>query len=157
MKKIGILLITFCLIFAASSWNIKAKDNRMDLFVNGGIMTEFEFVNFACMIGFNLDIHVGDLLMLSSEGYVGVNKFDFGNILILPSVLLNLKFGSFFTGAGIAKWFDVSGDITDFLLKINAGFKKKHIKLTAFIVKRFDTLFSEMIIGITFGYSFKVK
>ena len=157
MKKIAVSFFTFFLFFSVFSQSLKAKDKGVNFLVNSGIMTEFEFVNFAWMIGFNLDIHFDNLLMLSPECYVGVNKFDFGNILIFPSVLLNFKFSSFFTGAGIAKWFDVSGDTTDFLLKINAGFKNKHIKLTAFVVTRFDNLFSEMIIGVTFGYSIKIK
>lgn len=158
MKKSFIFVLLLVLVFSFSTMELKAKTMGMDLFVNGGVVTDdsLSFDPFLWTAGVNLDFHFGNF-MLSPECFITVYKFEFDPLLIQPAVIANIKLSSFFVGAGLTKWFVVGeGDdfSTDLALKLNAGFRGNNFRLTAFAVMDFDNLFSDMVVGATFGISF---
>jgi len=158
MKKSSVFVLMLVLVFSFSASELKAKAMGMDLFLNGGVVTDdsLSFDPFLWTAGVNLDIHFGNF-MLSPECFITVYKFKFDPLLIQPAVIANIKLSSFFVGAGLTKWFVVGeGDdySTDLALKINAGFRGKNFRLAAFAVMDFDSIFKNMLVGATFGISF---
>ncbi|MCP4149956.1 MAG: hypothetical protein GY757_19575 [bacterium] len=153
-KNLFVFVLTIFLFFLATflSTPLNAGDN-MSLFVNGGIITDdsLSFDTFLWYGGLNIDVHLGDSLMLSPEANILTYKFKFDAFFLEPAVLLNLKLGTFFVGGGINKYFLISGDShvsTDLGLKLNAGFSGDSVRLRVFANMDFDNLFKNMLVGI---------
>ena len=157
--RIWMCVLVFVLLLSFSASNLEAKSSGMDIFVNAGVVTDdsLSFNPFIWTAGITMDFHLGDYLMLSPEGFVTIHKFDFDPFWLSPAVLLNVKFESFFVGAGVTKWFLIGDGYTvptDLALKINAGITGQNFRGAAFAVMDFDNLFSDMIVGATFGFRF---
>jgi hypothetical protein len=157
MKK---TLFTILLI-AALSLAVPAKAQAELLSLNFGFVTDskFSFNPFLWTAGMTIDIPIGSILTLSPEGYIVVNKFDFGTFIFAPAVMLNLNAAGLFVGAGVSKWFllgsEVSGSpSSDFSLKLNAGFQGSGLRLTAFLFTPFKDAFKTSAVGATLGFSF---
>lgn len=43
---------------------------------------------------------------------------------------------------------------SDFMLKLNAGFRVRNLKLTAYLITDFDDLFEYNVVGATLGFYF---
>lgn len=163
MKKLCVLLM-LGILFLSFSAELKAEDGcakekGVDFFVNVGAITDdsFSFDPFLWYLGTNLDIHFGKYLMLSPEVDVVTYKFKFDTFWLQPAVLLNVKLRCFFVGAGIGKYFLISGDdyvSTDVHLKLNAGFRGKHVRVRIFADMDFDSLFKDMLLGFQIGIGF---
>lgn len=158
MKKSFIIVFVLALVLSFSAVELKAKSTGMELFLNGGVVTDdsLSFDPFLWTAGLNLDIHFGSF-MLSPECFVTVYKFEFDPLWLQPAVIANIKLSSFFVGAGLTKWFLIGDGYslsTDVALKINAGLRGNNFRLTVFAVTNFDNLFEDMSVGATFGISF---
>lgn len=130
----------------------------MKLSFNAGVHTDdsFSFDPFFWTAGLNLDINMGKHLMLSSECFVIIHEFEFDHTTLAPAVLLNFKFASLFVGGGVTKWWNVNdfSNPSDFMLKLNAGFRGRNLKLTAYLITDFDDLFEYNAVGATLGFCF---
>jgi hypothetical protein len=158
MKKSLIIISVLVLALSFSTVELKAESTGMDLYLNGGVVTDdsLSFDPFLWTAGLNLDIHFGNL-MLSPECFITVYKFKFDPLWLQPAVIANIKLSSFFVGAGLTKWFLIGDDnnfSTDIALKLNAGFRGNNFRLAVFAVTAFDDLFKNMTVGATFGISF---
>lgn len=160
MKKIYVLILAGFLVFGLWAAPLEADSDGMNVFINAGVVTDdsFSFSPFIWTAGLNLDIHLGEMLMLSPEALITVSEFSFDPFWLSPAVLLNVKLDSFFVGGGLTKWFLVGDEditvSTDVALKLNAGLVGENYRLTAFAVMEFDNLFSDMIVGVTIGFRF---
>ena len=162
MKKISILCVSLAFLLCFSSIGLNAQNNGTSFYVAAGVVTDdsFSFDPFFWTAGLGFDIHLGELFMISPEGYIQVHNFEFGSFYLVPSVMLNVKLSSFFVGGGITKmWLlgsDIEGSISsDFLLKINAGFNGANIRLAAFVIMEFDAILKKgMTVGATLGFGF---
>ena len=146
----------FILILVFSVQILKAGSEETQLFIKAGTVTndDFSFSPFLWTAGVNLDFHLSDKLMLSPECDIINHEFDFEYFFLCPGALLNVKQVPFFIGAGVTKWFLIGegSDLsTDFMLKINIGYIKENIRITAYIVTAFDELFKYNIIGFSIG------
>ncbi|MCP4221696.1 MAG: hypothetical protein GY765_44145 [bacterium] len=158
MKKTIIFMFATALIF--SFINLEAKEKQeIDFFAHWGVVTDdsLSFSPFLWTAGVNIDIHLGDMLMLSPEGFITCYKFEFDPFWLAPGVLLNIKMDSFFIGGGVTKWILIGDGYTvstDVAFKMNAGFRSDRYKLTAFAVSAFDNMFKDMQVGVTLGIRF---
>ncbi len=160
MKKVGVLVVGFMLVFGFFARDLKAQQ-EMDLYLNLGVLTDdsFDFDPFTWSAGVNLDVHFTDKLMLSPECDVIFQEFKFDYIWLAPGILANVKLSSFFVGAGISKWFKLSGEFatnSKLLLKINAGFKGKKYRVAAYVATPFSDLFEKYMVtfGAVLGFGF---
>ena len=157
MKK---TLFTFLLIVALSL-AVPAKAQAEIFSLNFGFVTDskFSFNPFLWTAGMTIDVPIGPVLTLCPEGYIVVNKFDFGTFIFAPAVMLNFNAAGFFAGAGLTKWFllgsEVSGSpSSDISLKLNAGFHVPGMRLTAFLFTPFKDAFKSTAVGATLGFAF---
>jgi len=160
MKKVTVLILTVLVIFAFGARDLTAQASDMVLYVNLGMMTDdqFTFDPFIWTAGANMDINLGRMLMFSPECDVVFRKFNFKNMWLSPGAILNVRYGLLFAGAGIIKWFELAGNLgnSEFLMKINAGFKGQKYRLVAYITTPFNAFFEEntVMFGATLGFKF---
>ncbi|MCX6553933.1 MAG: SH3 domain-containing protein [Candidatus Aminicenantes bacterium] len=126
---------------------------------NFGAQTDesFNFDPFFWSTGAELDIQFGKVLMLSPEVILVGSGFEFKEFILYPAAILNFTAGPLFVGGGVAKPIVISSGpsvSTDFLLKLNAGLVATGVKLTAYALMAFDSLFENMILGATLGFRF---
>ncbi|MCK5222791.1 MAG: hypothetical protein KAR14_14485, partial [Candidatus Aminicenantes bacterium] len=158
MKKLLPLLLVFVIISAVLTINLNADSTKF--FGNFGMMTDdsFNFDFYLWTIGVNLDFSINDLFMISPDVNVITYKFEFSTFLLEPAVLANFKLGTFFAGAGLSKFFIISGsgfgESTDIALKVNGGFRGDNFKFRVYIITPFTDLFTANIIGATIGIGF---
>ncbi len=158
MKRIFIVLCVLLALTCLSPLKAVDSDHPVNFFLNFGVMTDdsFSFDPFLWYAGFNLDFHINDLLMISPEGNFITQDFKFNYFWLEPAALLNIKIDHFFVGAGIGKWFIISGDnqaSSDIFLKLNAGFSGDGgMRIRVFLNTFFDDLFGNYItIGAQLG------
>jgi len=155
MKKIVVLVFGLLLVSG-----VHAAGNQMTFGINFGIMDtdQFKFDPIMWTAGAELDIQFGKYLMFSPEAILVGNGFKFKEFLLFPGAILNFTPGNFFVGGGITKGFYIgsgtSFSLTDVALKLNAGLISKNIKLTAYIITAFDSLFDGMLVGANLGFRF---
>jgi hypothetical protein len=153
MKKT--LILFSCLLLASS---LSAAGSQMNFGLNFGIMTDdsFSFDPLIWSAGAELDFQFGDYLMLSPEVTLYGNGFKFKEFLLFPGAVLNFTPGSFFVGGGLVKGIYIGSGSTfvsdEFSLKLNAGLISKNMKLTAYLITSFDSLFDGMLVGATLGF-----
>ncbi len=154
MKRIVIMAVL--LIVASGVW----AQTPVKFGLNFGIATDdsLSFDPILWMAGLEVDVMFSDFIMLSPELHLYGYKFEFKQFLLTPGVLLNLKVDPLFVGGGLVKGFVFGeGDSfsSDVALKLNAGFISDTIKLTAYLITDFDSLFKKgMLVGATFGLRF---
>jgi hypothetical protein len=127
--------------------------------LNFGVQTDdsFSFDPFYWTVGAELDFQFGSLLMFSPEVMLVGSGFEFKEFILYPAAILNITASSFFFGGGVAKGFYIGSGMsgsTDFLLKLNAGLATRSVKLTAYALMAFDSLFKDMVVGATLGFRF---
>jgi hypothetical protein len=131
--------------------------------LNLGVQTNFFGEDAFEDVWFTLDtrlgIAVGQSLELSPEVMAVVYAdLDFNPVLLYPGVMLNLKLGKFFVGAGAVKplVFE-SGDVEAYIPspKLNFGYRTGNLMLTAYfftVIGEDFGLFEFNFIGATIGY-----
>jgi hypothetical protein len=131
-----------------------------NFYIRGGVITDqnFTFSPFLWTAGANLDLNLGSALVISPECDMIVYKFHFNPIWLAPAVTANFRAGGLFVGGGLAKFFIIGSGWTlssDFLLKLNAGFKGETMKLQVYLLTPLsDEAFSTMLFGATLGFGF---
>jgi hypothetical protein len=159
MKRIvvGIVLVFSLAAVLPSSASAAGPVN---FYLRFGVLTDqkFTFNPFLWTVGANLDFNLGPALTLSPECDIIVYKFNFNPLWLTPAVLLNFHISSFYAGGGIGKLLVIGEGYelsSDFLLKLNAGFKAGGIKLQAYIWTPLGSeAFKLVITGATFGFGF---
>jgi hypothetical protein len=154
MKKILIILCGLLLVSG-----VFAAGNEMSFGINFGTITDdtFSFSPFWWTAGAELDFQFGNFLMFSPEVILAGSGFEFKEFILYPAAILNFTASNLFAGGGIVKGFLIGSGTsgsTDFALKLNAGFISKNIKLTAYLITAFDSLFNGMSVGATLGFKF---
>lgn len=157
MKKCIVCLTVLLLAFAVAP-QLKAADG-VKIFFNAGAITDdsFSFSPFLWFLGTNVDIHLGEVLMLSPEANLITYKFKFDSFYLQPALLLNLKFDSFFIGGGLMKNILVSGETfssDDFGLKFNAGVSGENVRFRVFVDTPLKHAFDNILIGFQVGLGF---
>lgn len=158
-------LASFIILLAAlslSCMELQAQFQGTDLYLTVGTETDdsFSFSPFFWTAGLSLDVHFGDLIMLSPECYIKVNNLKFGDFFFVPAVVLNFKFSSLFIGAGITKYLEVGSDIpgtpsSDIEFKFNAGVRGAFTKLSFYVLTNFNNLFQRpMTVGANIAFGF---
>ena len=153
MKKAMILLCGLLLVSGAY-----AAGSQMNFGINFGIMTDdgFSFDPLLWTAGAELDFQFGEFLMFSPEVTLVGNGFKFESFWLYPAALLNFTPGNFFVGGGLTKGFLIGDSVpsvsTDVALKLNAGLISKNIKVTAYLITAFDSLFDGMLVGASIGF-----
>jgi len=159
MKKViigAVLVLSLAAVFPREA----SAAGPFNFYVRGGVLTDqdFTFDPFLWTIGANLDFNLGPVLMLSPECDVIVHKFNFNPVWLAPAVTLNVRASAFYAGGGIGKFLVIGSGYSlssDFLLKLNAGFKTDSFKLQVYLwTPLSDEAFSEMIYGATVGFGF---
>lgn len=162
MKKIIIFIVLFAALLALSpdlnsQVIVTYQDYGSWFYFNFGFITDqtFDFRFWAWYLGINGDFHFGNVLMLSPEFNLITHRFRFNVFVLEPAVLLNLKLADFFFGAGIQKYWIISGgqdQWTAFGLKLNAGFRSGWSRIAFFATTPFNNLFEDMLIGLQVGF-----
>ncbi len=157
MKKYFITLFIVLFLFTGLSYS---ADKSFDMYIGANILTDssFTFEYYLWGPGVAFDFYLTDNLTISPEAYMYVYKFEFNPFILAPAVLVNMRFNTFFVGAGITKWFLIGSNASDvssdFALKINAGFVSESLKLSFFAITSFDELFSDMALGASLAFRF---
>ncbi len=159
MKKCLMVAMLVLAVMAAFPSSASAA-GAYNFYIRGGVITDknLTFDPFLWTAGANLDFNLGPALVISPECDIIVYKFHFNPVWLAPAVTLNFRAGNLFIGGGLAKFLLIGSGYTlssDFLLKLNAGFKADTIKLQAYLLTPLsDEAFSEMDFGATFGFGF---
>jgi len=133
--------------------------NAIRFGLNFGALTDdsFSFDPFQWTVGAELDFHFGRFLMFSPEVILVGSGFEFKEFILYPAAILNFTASSFFIGGGVTKPIVISSGPsvpTDFMLKLNAGLVAQSVKLTAYALMAFNSLFENMTLGATLGFRF---
>ena len=153
MKK---ALIVFCGLLLVSG--LYAFEKQTTFGVNFGIMDtdQFKFNPLRWTAGAEIDLQLGQYLMLSPEVTLVGNGFKFKEFLLFPGAVLNFTPSNFFIGGGLVKGIYLGSGQTfvddDFSLKLNAGLFTRNLKLTAYVITPFDSLFDGMLVGASLGF-----
>ncbi len=153
MKK---ALMVLCGLLLVSG--LYAFEKQTTFGVNFGIMTDdgFSFDPLLWTAGAEIDLQLGQYLMLSPEVTLVGNGFKFKEFLLFPGAVLNFTPSNFFIGGGLVKGIYIGSGETfvsdDFALKLNAGLFSRNLKLTAYVITDFDSLFKNMVVGATLGF-----
>ena len=158
MKKVIVAIVILSAAVAALPQTGQAAD-LFNFYVRTGLITEddFSFSPLLWTVGANFDFNLGPMLILSPECDLIVHQFNFSPVWLTPAVTLNLNLSGLYVGAGLAKFIMIGSGYTltsDFLFKLNGGFKTDSFKLQVYTLSSFSHLFSDMAVGFTLGFGF---
>ena len=157
MRKV-ILGILVVVMIGGAFQQVQAQEKKAQgglnlgvMFLGGGIEEGFGLWTF----GLALDYRLGKNVTISPEVEVWTFRFYFEAFILSPGLILNYQEGSFFIGAGLIYPVVISeyetADVGLFP-KINAGFRGKNVKLTAYALS--DWALSGVVVGASIGYRF---
>jgi hypothetical protein len=152
-------MVFFVILSCSTNLRAQEEERRVNFFANIGAITDdsISFEPFYWYAGLNFDINLGRFFMISPEANLVTYKFKFDTFFLEPALMFNARFGSFFIGGGINKFFLISGDdfdSSDLGLKLNAGFKQKNLRVRVFVNMDFDNMFKDMLVGFQIGLGF---
>lgn len=154
MNRTKVLLATIVLLFI--SFGLTAMDTETELYFQGGTMTpdSFDFDIFWADLGFNLNVQLGELVIITPECDLVIQDLKFKKMQLAPALIANLKFGNFFIGAGPTKWFKLGSEsfTSDWMLKANIGLTKYRMIYTLFFISDLKKG-SNALIGIKLGFN----
>ncbi|HOW85913.1 MAG TPA: hypothetical protein P5119_02000 [Candidatus Aminicenantes bacterium] len=170
MKRLFTALLVVVLAGFAAISPAWGQEKKLAFSLNAGVQTDiFNGSSFDKAL-FTADVRVGFLLgrnfEISPEAMVVFNYlslfFEGGNgTLVYPGVMVNLRTGNFFVGAGaVLPWgfYEGDSDTGSLAPKINLGYRFPNgIQLTAYYLCWTDEgidLFDAGFAGVTLGYRF---
>jgi len=160
MKKILPAVLALS-VFLSAAPELRAQSKPLGASLNWGIVTDtsFDFRPFVWTGCFELDFFLGPSLSISPEAGFIVRALDFSSFILAAGVIVNLHTDAFYLGGGLTQWWLAGSEApegihTDFMLKINAGFKISNLKFGAYVVTPFDGLFSDPVVALTWGFYF---
>jgi hypothetical protein len=160
MKNIKTVLV-ICLTLI--SFSLIMGDVRTDVNIQGGGITSdsLTFGRVWGTFGTNFDIVFSDLFFISPELYIIVIDWGFKNVYLTPGLTANIKFKDLFIGAGFVKMISLrETDIENLVptdnmkLKLAAGIRSPRFVLTIFGLMDTSSIFKNMDIGFTMGFTF---
>lgn len=165
MKKVILgLVLTGLLIGGAFSIG-QAQEKKLAFSLNLGAQTNLYRESSFDNAWFTLDARVGlpisASLEISPEVMAAVDdSFDFDALWLYPGLMLNLKLGDFFVGAGAVLpviFYEGGSDSGNLAPKVNFGYSDGPVALTAYIftwTEENTDLLEFNFIGATIGYRF---
>jgi hypothetical protein len=143
MRKMGILAIVGGLILGGAVPSSEAREKPINVFGNFGLMLNGFIIPNDLVLGAQVDVHLGKLLMVSPEFAVWSNHYRFATVTLAPALLVNLKLGRIFVGGGFTamkgggyggngyyagdwQWHEKWATRP----KFNLGYRARHFKLT---------------------------
>jgi hypothetical protein len=139
MKKTIIAIVVWGLALGRAVPLVQAKDKPVAVFLNLG--TEINMLPEYWSLGFQVDLHPMKFLMVSPEFNLWFGKSHVPGCYLVPAILLNLKLGRFFAGAGPAALRNTASGYADSTAwgirpKFNIGYKTRHFKLLVGAIPR---------------------
>ena len=165
MKKVVSCLVVMGLFVGGALSDVQAQEKRMVFSLNLGVKTDLSnegsFENAWFTLDARFGIPVGQTLEISPEVMAAVeDNLEFDIVYLYPGVMLNLKLGNFFVGAGAVLplfFYDGETDAHTPAPKVNVGYRAGNLILTAYLFTWTEEDFSFLelnFIGATIGLSF---
>ena len=165
MKKVILVLSVVCFLIGGGFSGAQAQEAKSAFSLNLGVQTNLSSNSSFDIAWFTLDLRagigVGRTLEISPEIMAAVDdSLDFDVVWLYPGLLLNLKVGSFFIGAGavlpvlVYEGESSSGRVSP---KVNFGYRAGHLNLTVYLIAwndEFVDFFDLNQIGATIGFRF---
>ncbi len=153
MKITMIAIVVWGLALGGAVPLAQGKDKPVAVFLNLG--TEINMVPEYWSFGFQVDLHPTKLLMLSPEFNVWFGKSQVPGCYLVPAILLNLKLGRFFAGAGLAALSNTASGYAystawEIRPKFNVGYKTRHFKILAGAIPRNGYVSGLITVGVGF-------
>ncbi len=147
MKK---LIVAFLLLATASF--VHASDLGFSIVAGLGTDESFSFNPIILTGTAEFQFKLGGVLMFCPEA-TALTTTKFKDFILIPAVCLNVTPGPLYFGGGIAKAFVLGGTYSsDFMLKLNAGFRAGGIRIGAYMLTSFDHIFSDYFCGFQIGF-----
>jgi len=165
MKKVILGFVLMGLLIGGAFSNALAQEKKLSFSLNLGVQTnlysESSFDNAWFTLDARVGLPIGASLEISPEVMAAVDdSLDFDVIWLYPGLMLNLRLGRFFVGAGAVLpviFFEGESDSGNLAPKVNIGLSAGPVTLTAYIFTwtEENTDFLEFnFIGATIGYRF---
>ena len=162
MKKVALAVLVLGLAAGIGTGQAFAQDKKVEFSLNLSVLSSFSgeygFENIGLGLIPQLDIRLAKRFMISPEIMI-FTDFEFGGVYVFPGLLLNYAGKGVFAGAGITLpmainlgWWGAEVDPPG--LKVNIGYRGKHINLTAYLITTFQDMFADNLIGAGIGYRF---
>jgi len=165
MKKVILGFVLTGLLIGGAFYNALAQEKKLSFSLSLGAQTnlysESSFDNAWFTLDARIGLPVGAFLEISPEVMAAVDdSLDFDVIWLYPGLMLNLRLGKFFVGAGAVLpviFFEGESDSGNLAPKVNIGYSAGPLTLTAYIFtwteENMDFL-EVNFIGATIGYKF---
>jgi hypothetical protein len=147
--------------FLAGGVWAQGRERKLEFTLSFGFLTNLSgggaFTGSLMTLGFHVDFHAGELVMISPEVVVAANNFYFNVATIYPGVILNFKIGRFFFGGGVVLPNSVNSarsETGDLSPKINIGFRSFGATLAAYLITDFHEVFKRNLFGASIGFRF---
>lgn len=165
MKKAIVVLGVMCFLIGGASSPAQGQEAKAAFSLNLGVQTNLNrhssFDNAVFTLDLRVGVSAGRVLEISPEIMAAVDdSLDFDAVGLYPGLLLNLRFGGFFIGAGAILpivVYDGGSDSGRVSPKINLGYRAGRLNLTAYFIawnEEFVDLFDLNQIGATIGFRF---
>jgi len=165
MKKVILGCVLMGLLIGGAFSNAQAQEKKLAFSLNLGVQTnlysESSFDNAWFTLDARVGLPIGAFLEISPEVMAAVDdSLDFDAVWLYPGLMLNLKLGRFFVGAGAVLpviFYEGESDSGNLAPKVNIGYSAGPLTLTAYIFtwteENMDFL-EVNFIGATIGYRF---
>ncbi len=139
MRKVFLSFLLCGVLLGGFAKQAQAQDKNLEFHICAGALTDTHFEYFFITLEAGLDFHLGKSIMLSPEvqTWTYTERIGFDEFLLNPGLILNFKSKNFFIGGGIIlSLFSIDEDIKldNLMLKANAGFRMKNIRLTIYVI-----------------------
>jgi hypothetical protein len=142
MKKIVLSLAVLSLFVGGAFSSAQGQGTRSTFSLNLGVQTNLfshsSFDNAWFTLDARVGIAVGRSLEISPEVMAMVDdSLDFDAVWLYPGVMLNVKLGEFFVGAGVVLpvvFYDGESDSGNPEPKVNVGYRTGKLILTAYFM-----------------------
>jgi hypothetical protein len=149
--------------FLAGGVWAQGRERRVEFTLSFGFLTNLSgagggaFTGSLMTLGFHVDFHAGELVMISPEVMVAANNFYFTVATLYPGVILNFKIGRFFIGGGVvlpSSLNSARSETSDLSPKINVGFRSFGATLAAYLITDFHGVSKRNLFGMSMGFRF---
>jgi hypothetical protein len=165
MNKIILSFVLMGLLIGGTFSNATAQEKKLAFSLNLGAQTnlyrETSFDNAWFTLGARVGLPIGASLEISPEVMAAVDDgLTFDAAWLYPGLMLNLKLGGFFVGAGAVLpviFYEGESDSGNLAPKVNIGYSAGHLTVTAYILtwtEEYMDFLEVNFIGATIGYRF---
>ena len=165
MKKVILGFLVIGILVGGAFSSAQGQERKPAFSLNLGVQTnlwrETAFDNAWFTLDVRVGIPVGTFIAFSPEVMAVVDdSFDLAAVWLYPGVMLNVKLGKFFVGAGAVLpivLYEGGSDSGKVAPKVNIGFSEGDFTLTAYIfswTEEYVDFLDVNFIGATLGYRF---